>query len=125
MEMRQTIRSGLKCTIPETLRVTLLIRSKYCGVKGLLDPSIRSSPSLEVTELNFEVSLDLRGHLEAETAKKKKVTNRIPKFENDKCQCLRGILVRVSDIGSKDPEFNPRLQRGKLFFSFILISRKI
>ena len=46
MEMRQTFRSKPKCADPETSHTTLLIRSKICGVKGLLDPLIRSSPSL-------------------------------------------------------------------------------
>ena len=56
---------------------------------------------------------------------KTKVTNHIPKFENEKCKCLRGIMVRASDFRSKGPGFNSRLRQGKLFSSFILISRKI
>ena len=33
--------------------------------------------------------------------------------------------VRASEFKSKGPGFDPRPQQGKLFFSFILISRKI
>ena len=47
------------------------------------------------------------------------VTNHIPKFENEKCQCLRGIMVRVTDFRSKGPGFDPRLGQWKLFSSLL------